>query len=56
MPLTTYFRTRYTFQPGDFPVTDAVFARTLTLPLHEFLTLDEQKQVVTQLMSVLFGE
>jgi perosamine synthetase len=55
MPLTTYFRTRYGFQPGDFPVTDAIFARTLTLPLHEFLTTEEQEQVVTQLTGVLFG-
>jgi len=46
MPLTTYFRTHYDYQPGDFPITDAVFARSLTLPLHETMTENEQAQVV----------
>ena len=49
MPLTTYFRTRYGYRPGDFPVADEVFARSLTLPLHEQLTAQEQHRVVTSL-------
>lgn len=53
MPMTTYFRTRYGYQTGDFPVTDDVFARSLTLPLHEFLTEEEQQQVVDALCSAL---
>ena len=48
MPLTTYFRTRYGYRPGDFPVADEVFARSLTLPLHEQLTDAEQQQVVSR--------
>ena len=49
MPLTSYFRCKYGYAPGDFPVADQVFARALTLPLHEKLTLAEQQKVVTQL-------
>lgn len=46
IPMTTYFRTRYGFQKGDFPVTDDVFARSVTLPLHESLKAEEQQRVV----------
>ncbi len=53
MPLTTYFRTRYGYRPGDFPVADDVFARSLTLPLHEGLTEAEQAQVVSRLLDAL---
>ena len=35
--MTTYFRTRYGYKTGDFPVTDCVFARAMTLPLYEEL-------------------
>jgi dTDP-4-amino-4,6-dideoxygalactose transaminase len=37
VPLTTYFRERYRFRVGDFPVTDDVASRALTLPLHRDL-------------------
>jgi len=50
MPLTTYFRTRYGYQAGDFPVTDRVFAQALTLPLYEHLTAVQQQLVVTALL------
>jgi perosamine synthetase len=50
MPLTTYFRTRYGYVPGDFPITDQVFARTLTLPLYEHLSAEEQETVVRTLL------
>ena len=53
MPLTTYFRTRYGYRPGDFPVADEVFARSLTLPLHEQLTEPEQQEVVNRLRAAL---
>lgn len=45
MPLTSYFRKRYGYRPGDFPVTDDVFARSLTLPLHEELGPADQVKV-----------
>jgi perosamine synthetase len=53
MPLTSYFRSKYNYAPGDFPVADQVFARALTLPLHEGLTPAEQETVVTQLGDTL---
>ncbi|MEO7684589.1 MAG: DegT/DnrJ/EryC1/StrS family aminotransferase [Gemmatimonadaceae bacterium] len=46
MPLTTFYRKKYGHRPGDFPVTDAVAARALTLPLYESITSDEQRMVV----------
>jgi perosamine synthetase len=49
MPLTRYFRTRYGYRRGDFPITDQVFDRSLALPLHEQLSSTEQEQVVRQL-------
>lgn len=49
MPLTTYFRTHYSFTPGDFPVTDAVAARALSLPLYEGLAEEQQAEVVQAL-------
>lgn len=45
LPMTTYFRKRYGYQLGDFPAADAVFSRSLTLPLHEYLTQEEQERV-----------
>lgn len=53
MPLTTYFRSRYGYRPGDFPIADDVFARSLTLPLHERLTDEEQERVVDRLGELL---
>jgi len=53
MPLTSYFRTRYGYGPGDFPVTDDVFARSIALPLYEGLTLENQQHVVQSLLEVI---
>jgi perosamine synthetase len=53
MPLTSYFRTRYGYRPGDFPVTDDVFARSIALPLYEGLTLENQQHVVQSLLEVI---
>jgi perosamine synthetase len=47
LPLTPYYRTRYGFNPGDFPVTDEIFSRTLTLPLFEGISKRDQKSVVS---------
>jgi perosamine synthetase len=53
MPLSTYFRNRYKYALGDFPVTDDVFQRSLTLPLHEYLDQKEQYQIVELLTNGL---
>jgi dTDP-4-amino-4,6-dideoxygalactose transaminase len=47
VPLTTYFRGRYGFRPGSFPVTDSVAQAAITLPLHGKLTHEQQQQIVS---------
>lgn len=53
MPMTTYFRRRYGYRPGDYPVADGVFAASMTLPLYEGLSPSEQEQVVGALRDSL---
>jgi perosamine synthetase len=53
MPMSSYFRARYHFRPGDFPATDGVFARSLSLPLYEGLTAAAQERVVGALLKQL---
>lgn len=53
MPLTTYFRTRYGYRVGDFPVSEIVFSRALTLPLYETLQLEDQEFVVECLRKIV---
>ena len=53
MPMTTYFRTRYGFKPGDFPVADDIFARSLSLPLYETLSHGQQEQTVSALLQAV---
>jgi perosamine synthetase len=55
MPLTTYFRTRYGYRPGDYQVTDQVFSRSLALPLYETLSPDDQQVVVQGLLGFVNG-
>ncbi len=53
MPLTTYFRTRYGYCSGDFPASEDVFKRALTLPLYESLTAEDQERVVVGIRKVV---
>ena len=53
IPMGSFFRERYGFRPGDFPVTDAVAARALTLPLHPAIEPDQQAAVVEHLLAAL---
>jgi perosamine synthetase len=55
MPMTTYFRQRYGYKTGDFPVTDRVFARAMTLPLYEELSARDQQYICDVACSVLEG-
>lgn len=55
MPMATYFRQRYGYKTGDFPVTDGVFARAMTLPLYEGLSALEQQHVCDGVCDVLEG-
>jgi perosamine synthetase len=49
MPLTHYFKNKYNFKEGDFPNTDDVYARTLSLPLFSSLTIEQQEKVIVTL-------
>jgi perosamine synthetase len=53
MPMTRYFRNRYGYRKGDFPVTDGVFQRALTLPLFEKMTPDQQKEVAEKVLAAI---
>ncbi len=53
LPLTTYFRSHGGFKPGDFPVTDDVAARAISLPLFESLTEAQQGNVVEALIAAV---
>jgi perosamine synthetase len=53
IPLTRYNREKYGYKPGDFPETDGIFARAVTLPLHHQLTEEDQRHVVRSLISAL---
>jgi perosamine synthetase len=53
MPLATYFRQRYGYKTGDFPVTDHIFARAMTLPLYEGLSARDQQHICAAVRDVL---
>ena len=50
LPLTSYFRNRGGFKVGDFPVTDDISTRALSLPLFEALTPEQQRHVTASLL------
>jgi len=50
MPLTKYYSARYGYKAGEFPATDEIYARALTLPLYESITPDDQRFVVKNLL------
>lgn len=53
LPMTSFFRARYGFKPGDFPVADRVFAQSLTLPLYAHMTPSDQETVAEELKKIL---
>jgi dTDP-4-amino-4,6-dideoxygalactose transaminase len=53
MPTTTYYRNRYGYTDESFPVTSEVFLRSLSLPLHDRITAEQQEQVSRALRAVL---
>lgn len=54
LPLTTYFRTQGGYVAGDFPVTDDIASRAMSLPLFEGL-IEEQQRRVTQALLATIG-
>jgi perosamine synthetase len=53
MPMISFFRARYGYKAGDFPATDDIFARALSLPLFESLVAEQQESVVAALRDVM---
>jgi len=51
--LQPFYRERFGFQPGDFPVTEALAARTIALPFHNGLTEADVDRVCRELRSLL---
>jgi len=49
VPTTTYYRERYGYAAGSYPVTSRVFERSLAIPLHENLDEDDQSHVADAL-------
>jgi perosamine synthetase len=53
MPMTTYFRNRYDYTVSDYPVSEQIFRRSMTLPMYEGMSDSEQLQVVEALQDRL---
>lgn len=53
MPMTSYFSRRYGYKTGDFPVTDSVANRSLTLPLYAAMTKEDQETVVHAILGAI---
>ncbi len=51
--LQPFYRERFGFKEGDFPITENVASRTIALPFHNNITADECKIVVRHLSDVL---
>lgn len=54
VPSTTYYREKYGFENGDFPVSDAWGAGTLSLPLYPSLTDEEQAYVIRHVREAVY--
>lgn len=48
-----YYRQRFGFQEGDFPVAEAYYQQALSLPIYADLTCEEQLQVIAALKKAL---
>ena len=51
--LQPFYRERFGYKPGDFPVTDRIAARTLALPFYNRLTPEDQDLVIDCLKTAL---
>jgi dTDP-4-amino-4,6-dideoxygalactose transaminase len=52
IPLLRFYRETFGYAPGDFPVADLVAGRAIALPLHPYLSAQEQVKVAEVLMAV----
>lgn len=51
--LQAFYREQFGYKPGDFPITEALAARTIALPFHNHLTEADVDYVVTTLRGLL---
>ena len=51
--LQPFFREQFGYKPGDFPVTEALSARTVALPFHNHLGEGDVEHVVDELVRLL---
>jgi UDP-4-amino-4-deoxy-L-arabinose-oxoglutarate aminotransferase len=51
--LTSYFRDRFAYAPGAFPVAEHISATTISLPLYPSMSEDDVDEVAARLRSVL---
>jgi dTDP-4-amino-4,6-dideoxygalactose transaminase len=52
--LEPYYRERFGYKPGDFPIAERLGHSTITLPMHPLLTAKEQSYVIATLEKI-FG-
>jgi perosamine synthetase len=55
LPMTTFFSQRGGFKRGDFPITDDVSARAISLPMFVGLRPEEQASVISEVEEILFS-
>jgi UDP-4-amino-4-deoxy-L-arabinose-oxoglutarate aminotransferase len=53
--LLSYYRQRFGYKPGDFPVAERIGDSTLTLPLFPSITDDEVERVIEAVTEVAGG-
>ena len=53
IPLLRYYRETFGHVTGDFPITDGVAGRAIALPLHAYLTFEEQARVAEVLRAMI---
>lgn len=52
IPMTEYYKTRYNYTVGNYPIADDIFQRALSLPLFDAITETEQEYVAECLRSL----
>ncbi len=56
IPLEPFYRQRFGYKAGGFPVAERLGASTITLPMHPLMTAREQGYVIEQLRTILPGQ
>ena len=49
MPLLRYYQREFGYRTGDFPSTDVIAAAAIALPMHSFLSIEDQQRVADSL-------